>query len=91
MRSIYAYALKSAGLNAVGEPQRAHLQAYDYRTYSTTEDDQLEKDRLLKLDKGASLLQLDNDLFSKKTHMASWDGNRCGAFSTSNSSSKMTR
>jgi len=70
-------------------------QAYGYRTYSTTEDDQLEKDRLLKLDRGAyrisSLLQLDNDLFLKKTRMASWDGNRCGAFSTSKSSLKMTR
>jgi len=74
MRSIYPYALKSAGLNAVREPQRAHLQAYDYRTYSTSEDDQLEKDRLFELDKGAyrisSLLQLDNNL-SLKTRMAS--------------------
>jgi transposase InsO family protein len=52
---FYAYTAKLAGLDENKKPQLAHLRAYGCRAYAMTEDAQLKKRRLWKLDPRAHI------------------------------------
>jgi hypothetical protein len=52
---FYSYTAKLAGTNEVRKPQLAHLRAYGCRAYAMTENAQLKKKRLRKLDPRAHI------------------------------------